>query len=53
MKNKFDWFLMILFLANMVGSLLNKSYSETMAWACAAMTLGRILTQNIVNDEEI
>ena len=43
MRVRFDWFLMVLFLANMVMSIFNENYSESMAWAFAAMTLGRIL----------
>ena len=43
MRLRFDWFLMVLFLANMVMSIFNENYTESMAWACAALTLGRVL----------
>ena len=43
MKRKYDWFLMILFLINLVFQLFEENYMASIAWICAILTLGRIL----------
>jgi hypothetical protein len=52
-KNRFDWFLMILFVSNVILSIFTENTEATMGWACATLTLGRILVNNINKDDEI
>jgi uncharacterized membrane protein len=42
-KNRFDWFLMILFLINTVLVTFDSNYVAALGWASAVLTLGRIL----------
>ena len=52
-KNRFDWFLMILFLINTVLATFDSNYIAALGWACALLTMGRIIINNISNDEKI
>jgi len=53
MRNKFDMALMLLFLINTILASLEGNYIAGLGWGCALLTLIRIITNNIVNDEEI
>jgi hypothetical protein len=46
-KNRFDWFLMILFLINTVLATFDSNYIAALGWACALLIMGRILLNNV------
>jgi hypothetical protein len=52
-RNGFDWFLILLFISHTILSILTKNTEAAIGWACATMTLGRILVNNFNKDEKI
>ena len=52
-KNGFDWFLLLLFVSNVILSIFTKNTEAAMGWACSTLTLGRILVNNFNKDEKI
>jgi len=53
MRNKFDMGLMLLFLINTILTSLEGNYIAGLGWGCAFLTIVRIITNNINNDEKI
>jgi hypothetical protein len=45
-RNGFDWFLLLLFVSNVILSIFTKNTEAAMGWACSTLTLGRILVNN-------
>lgn len=52
-RNRFDTITLLLFLTNTVMATIDGNYIAALGWACAFLTMGRILLNNITNDENI
>jgi len=51
--NGFDTFTLLLFLTNTIMATIDGNYIAALGWACAFLTMGRIIINNINNDENI
>ena len=52
-RNRFDTITLLLFLVNTVMTIIDGNYIAALGWACALLTMGRIVINNITNDENI
>ena len=50
-QNRFDWFLLLVFLANMVLCTIDKNIVATLGWSCAFLILIRILASSNIEKE--
>jgi len=52
-RNRFDTFTLLLFIVNVVMAIIDGNYIAALGWGCAVLTMGRIVINNITNDEDI
>lgn len=52
-RNGYDAFTLLLFIVNTVMATIDGNYIAALGWACAFLTMGRIIINNISNDEKI
>ena len=52
-RNGFDTFTLLLFIVNTVMTIIDGNYIAALGWGCAVLTMGRIVINNITNDEKI
>lgn len=52
-RNSFDTFTLLLFLVNTILTTIDGNYIAALGWGCALLTMGRIIFNNITNDENI
>jgi hypothetical protein len=46
-RNRFDLITMFLFLINTIMTIIDGNYIAALGWACALLTIGRILLNNV------
>ena len=52
-RNRFDTFTLLVFILNVVMAIIDGNYIAALGWGCALLTMGRIVINNITNDEKI
>ena len=50
-QNRFDWFLLLIFLVNLILGAIAGNYTAALGWGCAFLTLIRIISNDIQEHE--